>query len=326
MKFIFSLTSFLIFPIFLSCATPYPTSGLGPENAILLTSDSAVLVKQMPPRLQMRLYNIEKEHHEQLSDVVRQYLLYRNGMKDTSADISDNDVVSEKELLAFYEEKKAFIPYSYNAVKPEIKKLYIETKNKRSKEAKIEALVKKEGASLPFFPPVSPKFEIPVAGFPVIGSSISEASHTLVQFLDYSCPYCREAEVKIKTLIKEVKDLTLVAIDSPIHGEVSELFARGAFCANRFEKYQLFRDAMFSPDHEDAVTTFADMSKKLAVEDSKWKACLDSDESKTYLKNSMQLANDFGVQATPTFFLDGQLISGIDDVIAKLKNREVVLR
>jgi protein-disulfide isomerase len=72
-------------------------------------------------------------------------------------------------------------------------------------------------------------------GVPAMGSQ--DAAVTVVEYMDYNCPYCRKMAPDLVELAATDHRVRIVFKDWPIFGAVSEYAARAAIAANAQEKY-----------------------------------------------------------------------------------------
>ncbi len=156
-----------------------------------------------------------------------------------------------------------------------------------------------------------PRTEIVIpASAPVLGPS--SAPVTIVEFTDYQCPYCTRAQVTVEQVLKTYEGkVRLVYRDLPLdfHRQAFAA-ARAARCAgdqDRFWEYH--RGLLTAPgsfDDEDFKGRAADLGLDAAL----FASCLASKRHEAAIRDSLAQATELGVEATPTFFINGRQISG----------------
>jgi protein-disulfide isomerase len=67
---------------------------------------------------------------------------------------------------------------------------------------------------------------------------------TIVEYMDYQCPYCRSANATLKTLLAKDKKVRVIFRDIPVFGPASEKAARIAIAAKYQNKYMAVHDAL----------------------------------------------------------------------------------
>ena len=144
----------------------------------------------------------------------------------------------------------------------------------------------------------------------------ANAKTTLAEFFDYNCPYCRASVPALKKFYEaHKKDTRFAFIEFPIKGENSELAARAAIAARQQpEKYLTFHFLLM--DERELVTpeiVFAD-AKKAGLDLGKLSSDMKDPSVDKAIKAAHALAEKTGINATPTFILNGRVRPGaIDD-------------
>jgi protein-disulfide isomerase len=69
---------------------------------------------------------------------------------------------------------------------------------------------------------------------------------TIVEFFDYRCPYCKQAQPSLETLLKEDHKLRFVYKENASPGAASVAAAHAALAAQRQGKYEAFHTAMMA--------------------------------------------------------------------------------
>lgn len=162
---------------------------------------------------------------------------------------------------------------------------------------------------------------------PMLGSE--DAQVTIIAFSDYQCPFCRKFETESFPSIKEnfidTGKVRFVYRDFPLpFHAAAEISAEAAHCAGEFsdEAYWAMHDKIVAEQNildsgsaTGAVTKTVDYG---AAELKQWakslgydiSSCLDSGKYKDEVAKDLADGQASGVQGTPTFFINGQLISG----------------
>jgi len=163
-------------------------------------------------------------------------------------------------------------------------------------------------------PTVEPKFvrhDIPVKGFYSIGPA--DAPITIVEFSDYQCPYCRRWHQQVYEplltaypgKIKFVyRNLPLISI----HPD-AQAAAEAAMCAGEQNVYWQYHDKLFSGDTL-GNGAYAQYAQDLNLNMTAFGSCLKDHKYLTAIQTDSDFALKLGVQATPTFYLNGIEIVG----------------
>ncbi len=282
-------------------------------NPIYKLDGKTVEYKNLSPAAQtaffeadMRAYESKKQVID--NEVIDQYINEKAAKaKKPAAEVEAEEFKvkdpSDKELKTFFEQNKERIPYKYDDVKPQIKELMMNNL-RQEKRTKLLAKLKDKKFAFEMAPPVAPKFDIPVAGFPVKGPD--SAKVTIVEFADYQCPHCKAAHSTIKTVMEKFKDkVKLIYIDFPVNPSgISRKVSEGAYCAMQQKKYWEFHDKAFHTNvSNDSPISFA---KELSLNEDEFKKCFEGQEAKNYVNKGKELGEKFGVSGTPAVFINGE--------------------
>jgi protein-disulfide isomerase len=134
-------------------------------------------------------------------------------------------------------------------------------------------------------------------------------SVTMVEFFDYNCGYCKRAMSDVLALIEADDDLRVVFKEWPILGEGSRFAARAALASARQGKYWDFHLALMETRRLDETTTL-EVAERIGLDVDQLKADMEAPEVAAVIEGNMQLASAFGIQGTPVFFIDDQVIPG----------------
>jgi protein-disulfide isomerase len=142
----------------------------------------------------------------------------------------------------------------------------------------------------------------------------ADAAVTFVEYADFQCPACSEYYPIIKKLEEDYGDrMRFVYRNFPIPGHVNGIpAARAAEAAALQGKFFEMEDKLFTNQKiwslEDAGTlaiTLALYAQAIGLDMNKFQADKDSDAVKAKIDKDAQSGVKAGVDATPTFFLNG---------------------
>jgi protein-disulfide isomerase len=136
-----------------------------------------------------------------------------------------------------------------------------------------------------------------------------DGSVTMVEFFDYNCGYCKRAMSDVLALIESDDDLRVVFKEWPILGEGSRFAARAALASARQGKYWDFHLALMETRGVDETTTL-EVAERIGLDVDQLKADMEAPEVAAVIEGNMRLASAFGIQGTPVFFIDDQVIPG----------------
>jgi len=163
--------------------------------------------------------------------------------------------------------------------------------------------------------PLAGLYDPPELGERVLGPA--DAPVTIVEYASMSCPHCgafhRETFDAFKEKYVDSGQVRFMFREFPLNSPayVVALLAR---CSPE-ERYFTVVDAYF--DHqerwmtaEDTKVAIFDIAKQLGFTQQSFDECISNQAIFTGLENEMKRGAAFGVQATPTFFINGKKAQG----------------
>jgi protein-disulfide isomerase len=149
----------------------------------------------------------------------------------------------------------------------------------------------------------------PVAGNP-------EGDVTIVEFFDYRCPYCKQVEPSIESMLKQDPKLRLVYKEFPILGPVSVTAAHAALAAKAQGKYDAFHAAMMTARGNITDDTVYQVASSVGLDVAKLKRDMASPEVAQTIKTDMKLADALDIHGTPAFIIGDKVVPGALDLDA----------
>jgi protein-disulfide isomerase len=163
-----------------------------------------------------------------------------------------------------------------------------------------------------------------IGNSPITGSSTAKA--VLVEFSDFQCPYCSEAQKTLKSLLNKYGNkVQLVYKNFPlsaIHKQATPA-ATAALAAHKQGKFWEYHDALFANQNKLGETLYLDIAKKLNLDLTKFKS--DRQLAETDVRKDRALAESLGLTGTPFFIIQSEEISGgvqlteLDKILAEIK-------
>ena len=215
-------------------------------------------------------------------DEVNQFLLSR-GAKPDDPNIKKDDVREYLKFRKRYERRQGYLA-------------------KLRQSSNVKMLIKE---------PESPHIAVNAEGFPSWGNA--KAPVTIVEFSDFQCPYCSRAVPVITRLKKEYgpDKIRIVYVDMPLPNHNRAFPASlAAHCAEDQGKFWEMHDALFAAQDKLEDADLKERAKTLGLNTQTFNECLDSKKHEERVKKAKSEAEKAGIQATPSFVINGQLIQG----------------
>lgn len=165
--------------------------------------------------------------------------------------------------------------------------------------------------------------DIPLGDAPVKGDP--NAPLTIVEYSDYQCPFCSRFVLQtLPSLLQEYIDTgkaKLVFKDFPLESIHPQAVAaaEAARCVRELagsdEAYWQMHDRLFQGQEqwsgqENAAEVFGGYAQEIGVDGSAFASCLSSGKYTAAVQADFEEGIGFGVQGTPTFFINGQIFVG----------------
>ena len=143
----------------------------------------------------------------------------------------------------------------------------------------------------------------------------ADAPVTIVEFSDYECPFCARfytgAYEQIKTEYIDTGKVKFVYRDFPLNFHPNaQKAAEAAECAGEQGMYYEMHDLLFELGVSGGVDSYKEYAQDIDLNTAEFNECLDSGEMADEVKEDMVDGQNAGVQGTPAFFVNGEMISG----------------
>ncbi len=147
----------------------------------------------------------------------------------------------------------------------------------------------------------------------------AKAPITLVEYSDFECPFCKRFHPVMQQLMQEYQGkVKWVYRHFPLSFHANaQKEGEAAECAGKLggnDKFWAYTDKIFERTTSNgtgfALDALVPLAKELGLPEAKFKACLDSGEFTAHVQTDIQEGTSFGVNGTPTTFVNGQPVVG----------------
>jgi len=161
----------------------------------------------------------------------------------------------------------------------------------------------------------APRFEIKLpATTPSVGPK--DAKVTLVEFSDYQCPYCHQAQDVVEQILQKYDGKVRF-----VHGEYPlpqhpRAFAASVAsrCAGDQGKFWEYHKGLLDTASDYGDADLKARATKLGLDGAKLGECLASGRHDAAIEASRELGSGAGVNSTPTFFVNGRKLRGVRSI------------
>ena len=263
-------------------------------------------------RLEIQRYQTLREKLDDL--IANKIFSLEAAQRGVSVQQFVHDEISAKIQAVTPEQAQAFYEANKNRIKQPLEKVSEQITSylqQQAQERRRQALLKELQPRYPVTVALrAPTVEVATEGEPSLGPT--NAPVTIVEFSDFQCPYCRQAQDTLKRLMAAYEGkIKLVFRDFPlrsIHPQAQKA-AEAAQCAAEQQKFWPYHDKLFASTNlqMDELKKFA---QELELNMEQFTSCLDSNKYAAGIEADMQAGQQAGVNATPAFFVNGYPLSG----------------
>ena len=161
--------------------------------------------------------------------------------------------------------------------------------------------------------PIEVSKEAPVLGKP-------NAPVTVIEYADFQCPYCKEFQVKnfpsLKKKYIDTGKVRFIYQHYAFLGDESVYAAEASKCAADQSKFWEYHDKLFENQKAENAGDFTpeklkSMASGVVPDTQKFTKCVDDRKYQNAVSDEVLNATHFGVDATPTVFINGKKYSGL---------------
>ena len=236
--------------------------------------------------------------------------------------------ISDKEIDAFIKDQNIPDEHINPQVREKIKN-YLEIERKKEAVDKwLADATKKSPVEVYIAKPRRPTSPVEAGNAPFAGGK--DAKVVIVEFSDFQCPFCAKGADLLKKIKEKYGKSVKVAFKQfplPFHNH-AEQAAVASLCANE-QSADLFwkmHDEMFA-NQETALDPegLKKTAKKIGAKMETFEKCLADNKYLPQVKADMEEGKKIGVKSTPTFYVNGQLVSGAQplEVFAEIIDEEL---
>ncbi len=133
---------------------------------------------------------------------------------------------------------------------------------------------------------------------------------TVIEFFDYTCPYCKAAEPRLMRLVDGDKRVKLVMKEFPILTRQSFIAARMALAAAKQGKYRAFHLAMMRREGVWGEAEVMETAKAVGLDLARARRDMNAPDVTDEIISNFNLARGIRIFQTPAYIVGGHLVTG----------------
>jgi protein-disulfide isomerase len=145
-------------------------------------------------------------------------------------------------------------------------------------------------------------------GSPVLANP--QGDITIVEFFDYTCPYCKAAEPRLMRLVDGDKRVKLVMKEFPILTKASMIASRMALAAAKQGKYRAFHLALMRREGVLDEAGIVETAKAVGLDVARARRDMTAPEVSDEIIANFNLARGIRVFQTPAYIVGAHIVTG----------------
>src|SRR5262245_37960798 len=292
-----------------------------PGGVVAEVEGAEITAAELDDRVGSRLVRIRQEEYEirrqALDEIVYDRLLEKEAkrrglsVKDLFQDEVDRQVTEPDPRtvdLIYTQNQARFAGKPKETVLDEIRSALKGRARQERQLAFSRSLREKAAVKIALEPP---RATVPVpASAPTLGPN--GAPVTIGQFVDYQCPYCHRAQSTIDQILSRYAGkVQLVHRDFPLDGHPQAMpAARASRCAGEQGKFWDYHRSLMSVKGPMDDADLKSRAAGLKLDPAAFSTCLASDRFDATIKAAFEEGTRAGVNSTPTYFVNGRMMTG----------------
>jgi len=216
---------------------------------------------------------------------------------------------SDDEARGYYLALKDQTSLPFDQVKSQAKQLLRTAAVQQAREQYADSLRDRAEVSIFLQPPL-----VQVASDPARVRGNADALVTIIEFADFQCPFCNRIEPALNEVIAKYQGKVKLSFRdfplSQIHPN-AKIAAEASRCALEQGKFWEMHDAMFADQSKLDEAALAKTAAGLGMDHKSFESCVKSGKYEAVVQQDFQAGAEAGVNATPSFVINGEFLSGV---------------
>lgn len=142
---------------------------------------------------------------------------------------------------------------------------------------------------------------------PILGNK--EAKISIVEFSDFLCSHCRRSHGVIKQVLNRYAgEVNLIFKHLPLQPN-SQILARASVCADKQGRFWDYHDQLFESENLSERIAIQ-IARKLELNVAEFERCISANDSLSIVVRDQNEAKRLGLDSTPTFIINGEIVRG----------------
>lgn len=221
-------------------------------------------------------------------------------------------VIQNRRLSAFEQQQSYVDPLAVRAALLQDPTMLVDA----GKELRARAMADRAAADRSLVDAARDDLSKPTRG--VLGNPMGK--HLVVEFFDYQCSHCRDAEVQLAAAVRLDPEMRIVLREIPVLGPGSDIAARAALAAARQGLYTKMRTALMTAPVPMIQQTVDAAATGIGADLDRLHKDMASNDVTQEMDANISLSRRVGVTGTPAFAVPGRGLlegfGGVKDFVA----------
>ncbi len=283
----------------------------------------AITSEEIDKALGAQLSNLEEQIYklkrQKVEELINATLLTKEARKRgisvpalLDAEVTSKvSLITEQEVETYFQANKAGLKGDGPTLKQQIRAALQDQKIAARKQQYFQTLRSQAKVVVSLKPPPVFRAEVSINGG--LFKGLAAARVTVVKFEDFQCPFCKRVQPTLAELLSRYGNkIKLVHRDFPI-SDIHPLAWKAheaARCASEQGKFWPYHDQLYSNAPKASVEDLKAYGKQTDLTMPAFEQCLTSGKYKALIQKDLDEGARLGVNGTPTFFINGRVLSG----------------
>ncbi len=271
-------------------------------------------------RLEQQIYELKRQR---LDALITERLLAREAAKRgvsvqvlLDAEVAGKaDGVTDQEIETAYQAQKAHVKGDEATVRAQIEAELKSQKLAARRQVFLRSLRSETRVIVNLQAPPIFRADVSTDGAPSKGSGTAPV--TIVEFQDFHCPFCERVQPTLAQLVGRYGErIKLVYRDFPIdqlHPQARKAH-EAARCAGGQGKFWRYHDVLFAKPKKSSPDDLKTYARDAGLDMNVFERCVNNATYRAAVQSDIEEGIRLGVTGTPTFFINGRLLSGAQPV------------
>ncbi len=301
------------------------TAKQGQPKIAAKVAGTVITDEELETPIASRIYDLKKQIYktkrQRLEKLLAEKVLEKEARsrKITSKQLINDEVlskgiaVSDEEVNRYLFENRNRLQNQTGSMTDLRRRIKVLLQHRKSYErvmAYAKSLEGKYGVTISLKAPRPPHVKVDVEGDHALGPA--DAPVVIVEFSDYQCPVCQRSHQVVRKIREAFRGrIRWIFKDYPLSmHKYAEKAAEAARCAADQGKFWEYQDALFAADGELSPNRLHDYALKLGLDGDRFEQCLERGTYHKQVEQDYAEGKRVGVDGTPSFMINGRLISG----------------